>query len=50
MNDIVSIANSASRQALAISTTFKGNAQLMDWNSGCLEIVAHHGFSVTGMA
>jgi len=37
--------NSALQQALAISTNLKGNVQLVDWKSGCLEIVAHQGFS-----
>lgn len=40
-----SIVNSALQKALSFSGRSLGNVQLIDWQTGCLRIVAHHGFS-----
>lgn len=40
------VLNSALEEALAITGQKQGNIQLVDWQAGCLEIVAHRGFSI----
>jgi len=37
--------NLALAEALVVTRQKLGNVQLVDWQSGCLEIVAHQGFS-----
>lgn len=44
MNDIVTICEKLLGRSMALTGATFGNVQLVDWRSGELRIVAHHGF------